>query len=417
MAMFFRSILNHLKLSRFFRSLTPNILPNILHITHSWGGGIDRYLSDLKEILEDQFNFFFLRSNGRNMILEYTRQGKQQKVVFKLPFPVTVSDFHNLDHQRLISNILSKLNIRIVHVDSTLGHTFDVFWSSREKGIPVILTVHDFYYICPTFHLVDKTGIFCNGCRLGDEREGCLLDHPYVSCPDFDEAMLFNWRNTFLKAIAGVDLFIFPSVSTKNIFSAYYLINDAKIRIISHGSIKCNETAPPLSKDHESLRVGILGSTLMHKGEALIVNLLDNTLKDDIHFYSFGHSDLKSRNLTHFGPYTQEELPGLLRDHPVDVMLLLSTWPETFSYTLSESIAAGVPPIVTNLGAQKERIEDSQIGWIVDYKSPEKIVALLRFLRQHKEEIDHRRRRIKEYPLKSMEEMKEDYQQIYYSFI
>jgi glycosyltransferase involved in cell wall biosynthesis len=126
---------------------------------------------------------------------------------------------------------------------------------------------------------------------------------------------------------------------------------------------------------------------------------------------------LKSTNLTHLGSYTQEELPGLLRDHPVDVMLLLSTWPETFSYTLSESIAAGVPPIVTNLGAQKERIEDSQIGWIVDYKSPEKIVALLRFILQHKEEIDHRRRRIKDYHLKSMREMKKDYKQIYFSFI
>jgi len=417
MAIFFRSILNRFKLIRFFRSPTPNVLPNILHITHSWGGGIERYLSDLKEVLEDHYNFFLLRSNGRDMILEYTKQGKQQKVVFKLAFPVTILDFYNLDYQRIISNILLEYNIRIVHIESMVGHTFDVFRNSREKSIPVILTVHDFYYICPTFHLVDKTGVFCNGCKLGDEREGCLLDHPYVSCPDFDDDMLFNWRNTFLKAISCVDLFIFPSVSAKNIFSAYYLINDAKIRIISHGSNACNETLPPLSKAHESLRVGILGSIYKHKGEALLGKLLDNMVKDDIHFYSFGHSNLKSRNLTHFGSYTQEELPGLLRDHPVDVMLLLSTWPETFSYTLSESIAAGVPPIVTNLGAQKERIEDSQIGWIVDYKSPEKIVALLRFLRQHKEEIDHRRRRIKEYHLKSMEEMKEDYEKVYCSFI
>ena len=414
--MLFRSILNHLKPSRFFRSPVPDILPNILHITHSWGGGIERYLSDLEEILKDQFNFFLLRSNGQNMTLEYTKQGKQQKKVYKLSFPVTALDFYNSDYQRIISNILSEYNIRIVHIESTVGHTFDIFQNAREKGIPVVLTVHDFYFICPTFHLVDRTGIFCNGCKIGEEREGCLLGHPYV-CSDFDNAVLFNWRNTFLKAISCVDFFIFPSVSAKDIFSAYYSIDDAKIRIFSHGSNAYNEKFPPLSKGHESLRVGILGSMLMHKGEALIRSILGHVAKDDILFYSFGHSGLKSGNLTHFGPYTQKELHGLLRDHPVDVMLLLSTWPETFSYTLSESIAAGVPPIVTNLGAQKERIEDSQIGWVVDYKSPEKIVALLRFLRQHKEEIDRRRCRMKEYLLKPMEEMKEEYEQVYYSLI
>ena len=63
--------------------------------------------------------------------------------------------------------------------------------------------------------------------------------------------------------------------------------------------------------------------------------------------------------------YQKDELGALLREINPHLGLLLSTVPETFSYTLSELWAAGVPVLATRLGAFAERITEARNGWLV----------------------------------------------------
>ena len=44
--------------------------------------------------------------------------------------------------------------------------------------------------------------------------------------------------------------------------------------------------------------------------------------------------------------------------------------PETYSHTLTESIASGIPVVATDLGALKERIEEYGVGWLVNPQNP-----------------------------------------------
>jgi len=72
--------------------------------------------------------------------------------------------------------------------------------------------------------------------------------------------------------------------------------------------------------------------------------------------------------------YRRDELPSLvaaLRPHGA---LLLSTVPETWSYTLSEMRALGLAPIATRLGAFAERIADGRDGVLFDPR-PDALVA------------------------------------------
>jgi glycosyltransferase involved in cell wall biosynthesis len=154
---------------------------------------------------------------------------------------------------------------------------------------------------------------------------------------------------------------------------------------------------------------------LRHKGESLIKFILKMIGDNKIRFYHFGDGNLIGKRLLNYGPYDRSKIVDILREHKIDVILLLSTWPETFSYTLSESIAAGIPPIVTNMGALKERLDQQDIGWVVDYDNPEEICRLLRFLRKNRGEIETRRERIKGVYLKSMDEMEKDYSDVYQS--
>jgi hypothetical protein len=65
------------------------------------------------------------------------------------------------------------------------------------------------------------------------------------------------------------------------------------------------------------------------------------------------------------GPYVDAELPGLIAAYGVEVALFPNRLPESFSYTLSEAWAAGIPVIVPEDGALAERVSRHDGGWIL----------------------------------------------------
>ena len=44
-------------------------------------------------------------------------------------------------------------------------------------------------------------------------------------------------------------------------------------------------------------------------------------------------------------------------------------WPETYSYTLSESLISEIPEISFDLGAIAERVKKAEVGWILPINS------------------------------------------------
>ena len=62
--------------------------------------------------------------------------------------------------------------------------------------------------------------------------------------------------------------------------------------------------------------------------------------------------------------YDLRDLPGLVAEAAPHAGLLASIVPETFSYTLSELFALGVPPVATALGSFAERIREGENGFL-----------------------------------------------------
>mgnify|MGYP001764370021 CR=1 FL=1 len=62
--------------------------------------------------------------------------------------------------------------------------------------------------------------------------------------------------------------------------------------------------------------------------------------------------------------YDPRDLPRLVAEAAPHAGLLASIVPETFSYTLSELLALGVPPVATSLGSFAERIRDGENGFL-----------------------------------------------------
>jgi hypothetical protein len=64
------------------------------------------------------------------------------------------------------------------------------------------------------------------------------------------------------------------------------------------------------------------------------------------------------------GAYNEEDLPRLLAELQPDLAWFPAQWPETYSYTLSASLQAGLPVVGPDLGAFPERLSGRSWSWV-----------------------------------------------------
>ena len=64
-----------------------------------------------------------------------------------------------------------------------------------------------------------------------------------------------------------------------------------------------------------------------------------------------------------------------MEDYQVDIVLIPSIWPETFSYTTEEAIKMDLPVAVFDLGAPAERVRTYNKGLILRDMNPAEILG------------------------------------------
>lgn len=118
-------------------------------------------------------------------------------------------------------------------------------------------------------------------------------------------------------------------------------------------------------------KVAFIGGINEEKGGKIITEVIKRG-SDDVEWYVMGGIgedslfQLRRENLIKTGFYYQEDLATHLRYHEIDAICILSKWPETFSYTLSEAILNHIPVIVTDIGALGQRTRKKGVGVCVN---------------------------------------------------
>ena len=104
-------------------------------------------------------------------------------------------------------------------------------------------------------------------------------------------------------------------------------------------------------------------------------------MRDDaLLFGQWGERLAPPKTLTVRGTYKVEDLAGLLEEAGIHVVLFPSICPETFSFTLSEVFAIGLPVVGFDLGAQGRRIREYDKGLVIprDSSTDSDILSALR---------------------------------------
>lgn len=381
-------------------------------------GGTQLHVKDLVDGLKKGNNVFVAARDGE--LLRVTAYIGDDVIPFKF-YIGPISDYYNYRDKsaaQLYRNLLLAFKIDLVHIHHTMGLTLDLYYMANELNIPIFITLHDYYYICPTLQLLDREKKVCVGQDNQDECKRCMKEYYGIyGGVNFIE----KWRKEHAKVLSLCEKIITPSKSAADIILQYYPDVIDKIEIIGHGiddSLFSKElTSTPYK--HKELHIAFVGGICETKGSVLIQSLISDTQKD-IKWFIFGGIDgkellqLKQNNLIKTGWYQREDLKNLLIGHEIDIVCILSMIPETYCYTLSEVIACGVPAIVTDIGALGERMRAMKCGWIVprDIRSHE-LLGLLAEIKNNPEDYNRKYYETIKYKMKSTEEMVAEYDGLY----
>lgn len=412
----------------------PPVRPVRLHVSHSWGGGLGRWVEDFITADTAHHNLV-LRPIGHWDAFAQTLAlypGPQMDVPLKtwtLAQPILSTALAHHQYREILREIVDTYGVGSLLVSSLIGHSLDVLHS----GLPTTFVCHDFYPVCPPLYAT--WGSPCESCD-SSRLANCLSDNPLHRI--FRIEPHDHWvalRRAFADVVATRDItLVAPCQSVaRRLQTLLPPLVDRTIAVIGHGlspesiaelavARRCEPEDVPEDEprddewdENKRLRIVILGSLADHKGAALLAPVLAQ-IGEFADLLLLGAGDdgrrfASAKGVTWVESYQRHQLGGLLAEFKPSLGLLLSTVPETFSYTLSELQAAGVPVAATALGAFADRIQHQGDGWLFE-PTPTALLALLHQLHGAPNSIATVRTQLLAQPVKSAAAMVADYDRL-----
>jgi GT2 family glycosyltransferase/2-polyprenyl-3-methyl-5-hydroxy-6-metoxy-1,4-benzoquinol methylase/glycosyltransferase involved in cell wall biosynthesis len=341
--------------------ITQSHLPVVLAVLHDRAGGTVRHVRELAQHLSDQAVFLTLTpAPDRCVRLESAVKDEGFQLVFRLA-----------DQYEDLVQALTQLGVRHVHYHHLLGHDPLILDLPPQLGGGYDFTAHDFYSYCTHISMTGSDNRYAGELAPGQ----CACCSPQDPAP-MGGGTIADWRHRNRHFLTGARLVIAPSQDTARRIADF--APGARVRAIPHTDMAAPETAPPSTPSAKPLSAGaplkivVLGALSAIKGadllEATALEAARRNAPVEFHLLGYGYRHLQTQpraHLTVHGSYEDEDLPRLLQWLQPDLVWFPAQWPETYSYTLSASLQAGLPVVAPDLGAFPERLAGRSWSWVV----------------------------------------------------
>lgn len=423
----------------------------ILHIGWGFtpwrGGGLIEYAEDLmREQVQHRYSVFYFCSGRHYPFFKGTRLKcwvRDGYTIFEVINPPiyhggdrgTIWDIESPVIENLFDNIVDRIKPDIIHIQELAGLPSSVIDIINSKRIPVVMTLHDYFLLCPTLKLFDF------------EHKNCILLDPAARCVHCVDTLIDNKWRLILQTIR-YEIGKMPIIShvSKRLYKVFgkmvsyglkYLSNDytnrnenreelirffGKRRTINIDRLKKVDLLIAPSKRVQVIYQNFLDScnnivvlhlTLRHlehirpkkvvpgkiinfgtlngfasvaKGALVLLDALkilqDKGLDGKFRLHVFGglmpeikDNVLGFRNVVYHGYYTVGELDQIL--DIVDVGIVPSVWEEVYGFVGVEFLAKGIPIIGNNRGGIVDYTIDDFTGWVNKTCTSEELAKIM----------------------------------------
>lgn len=253
-------------------------------------------------------------------------------------------------------------------------------WLIDALDLPFDFVVHDYLAICPRINLADGVGMYCGepgevGCRR------CLLRRR----SDFGAPDIRAWRRDYGALLAMARQVRVPDRDVAARLGRYFpqlgnivmCPHEAPARPVPARGVRRQ------GRRAGSLRIATVGAIGPIKGFDVLLALAGEIRARGaaaaltVVGYTRNDAAARAAGITVTGPYDNAHAAAEIAAAEPDLILIPSTWPETFCYTLSHALASGRPVAGFDIGAVGTRLRDSGRGTVLPLALARDPAALL----------------------------------------
>lgn len=332
-------------------------LPMVLAVMHDRAGGTLRHVRELASHLADQAQFLTLTpAPDRSVRLQWAAESEG----FLLQFSLVSQSMELLQ-------ALRQLNVAHIHYHHLLGHDESILDLPHQLGVGYDFTAHDYYSYCTHISLTGLDNRYAGEVGAGQ----CACCQPDSTAPH--SGTVSQWRHRNVHFLTSARQVFTPSHDTAQRIAGF--APGANVRVVPHTDLGDDAALPTPNPqprpESAALKIVVLGALSAIKGadllEAVAMEAARRNAPIEFHLLGYGYRHLQTQpraHLTVHGAYDEKDLPRLLEWLQPDVAWFPAQWPETYSYTLSACLQAGLPVVAPDIGAFAERLHHRPWSWV-----------------------------------------------------
>ena len=308
--------------------------------------------------------------------------------------------------KKVYTEFFQKHTFQILHIHTFMGLPAELVEATREVGVRIVFTTHDYFPICSRcnlFHagkdcLNDKKCADCVSCNqyglsfnkmkffqselYKSVKESSVIKalrarhnrKMYDATEQVTETEIIDskkqkgysgLRKRNIEMLEKMDVVHFNSTNTLCIYRIRgYIGKNAQVISISNEAIADHKRVRRVGA---LVRFGYLGPLTTHKGYNLFKDVCDSLWESgerDFEAHIFVEKDNTPPYMICHKPYSYKELPEVM--DKFDVLVTPSQWEETFGFTVLEALSYGIPVIVSKMVGAKDLIVEGKNGFVVD---------------------------------------------------
>lgn len=322
--------------------------------------------------------------------------------------------------EKIFEQVLDSFRPDLAHINHLIALSARLPHLTRQRGIPSVMTIHDYWTVCQRVNLLTHGQKLCPGQKTPEEcyrcafvpqfgknalKQSILMFRPiikwgmerlaparlergrllklllYTTPADFADR-----QEVFHAALEQVDQVVVPSEFIRSVIAANGY-NRKPIEVIPLG------IGFPLLPARETnrqvpLRIGFVGTILPTKGLHVLIRAFRKVPAENIRLDIYGREDLypqyiqqlrslseRDSRIAFHGAFSPDQRADIFGE--MDVFVMPSIWHETFSFVAREALQAGVPVIASKVGALQEAVFDGVNGFVFPPRDEEALGRII----------------------------------------
>ena len=351
----------------------------LIHNSHRSGSasGDDVVFKNEAELLS-RYGHEIIRFNPSND--EFDRANIVKKGLIGLQIPWSIGSF------RRLKSLVLKERPRIAHFHNIFPLISpSAYYACLSSGVPVVQTLHDFRIFCANAFLF-RDGRICEACLTQSAwksvRYRCLRNSLLQTIVAASMICLNHILGTWKKEVT---LYISLTTFGRRQFIQAGFPQD---RIVEKPHFLPDPPSHDLNSNGYAVFIGRLG---YEKGVNILLRAWRETPQIPLRIIGDGpergeFQRLAKRyslnNVKFLGYRSRHECLGVLKKS--HVLIMPSTWYETFGLTIIEAYACGKPVIASDLGGMGDLIKDGKTGLLFKSGNSRDLASKVRFLFEDK---------------------------------